>query len=226
MRMLLEGGALAMIAAFTYQFGKSDLMQVIKWILGLALVVALVVVYNLPLVKIKRVYSNYRSAPGLMAKDRVIKDGKKGMQPSLLPFILQIYSEGVDVKFAESMVNSCRGIEANNTLKEISREQGVDPMIRTICLAHLLSRDRLEAWSEITEQDIDSICNSPPHHVVFWKTLLLRNTGYTYRAFNGDVHPVRRRFRKVFHECIDMYEERQLRKKMRNNGIGIPSGQR
>lgn len=141
------------------------------------------------------------------------------MRPELLPYILEIYSSGRDIEFAEAMVGACDNKVGADRLWKFVEDPETAPLVRTICMAHLLNRDELHVWSHITEQDIETIANSMPAHVVHWKTLLLKYTGKSRSALMRDTFPERHKFKALFRECIEIYtlkEQQRIELRERN----------
>jgi hypothetical protein len=173
-----------------------------------------VVIMSNKKLEMKSIFNDYQYSKGRMAKQVHIQRAREIMRPSLLPFALNIYATGQDIEFAEAMVSACQGPKAIEILWEIAQAEDTPPIMRTICLAHLLNRDQLWVWGQITEEDIDTICVAMPAHVVHWKHLLVKYTGKSYRYFRNDTYPERHKFRALFHECIETYEMREERKKL------------
>jgi len=166
--------------------------------------------------EMKAIFNDYQFAKSSWGKELHVDRGRKIMRTSLLPYVLEIYGSGDDIEFAEAMVNACDSKEATDLLWKIAEDPKTKPLIRTICLAHLLNRHQLWVWSEITEQDIDTIATSMPAHVVHWKTLLLRDTGQPRSVFKNDPYPERYKFKALFRQCIETYTlKEQQRKRLR-----------
>lgn len=166
--------------------------------------------------EMRTVYSDYQYAKGSGNKKVHIDRGREVMRPRLIPDMLDIYSSGKDIEFAEAMIDSCRDPKATRRLWEIALADDTDPRVRTICLAHLLNRDELRAWSEITEADIEIISASMPAHVVHWKHLLVKHAGVTHAYLNKDTFPERHKLKATFRRCIEMYRLKEEQREVLN----------
>ena len=73
----------------------------------------------------------------------------------------------------EIQVDRARKIMRPRLIPNVLDEE-TEPLTRTICLAHLLNRNQLRAWTEVIDNDIKIISTSIPAHVVHWKHLLVK----------------------------------------------------
>ncbi|MDF7800199.1 hypothetical protein P4C99_12040 [Pontiellaceae bacterium B1224] len=189
----------------------------IKWIVTIICMIGFVLLMNNKKLEMKSIYNDYLWAKGPWAKGQHVDRGRAIMRPSVLPYILEIYSTGQNIEFPEAMIGACDSDAGTARLWKYVDDPETDEFVRTICMAHLLNRDQLRVWSEITDEDIEFISASMPAHVVHWKTLLLKYTGETQSAFRNDTFPERHKFKALFRECIDMYklkEEQRQQMKM------------
>lgn len=177
----------------------------IKWIITAVFMIVFVLLLNNKKMEMRTVFNDYQYAKGPWNKEVHIERGKKVMRPRLIPLMLDMYADGKDIEFAEAMINSCVDPKATALLWETARDPESDPLVRTICLAHLVNRDELKAWTVITEEDIEVINTSMPAHVVHWKHLLVKNSGVTHAYLNKDTFPERHKFKAVFRQCIESY---------------------
>jgi hypothetical protein len=177
-----------------------------KWIVTFILMVIFVVIMSNKKMEMKAIYNDYQFSKSHVAKRVHVQRGREIMRPSLIPFALDIYATGEDIEFAEAMVAAADSDKATEMLWDIAQAEDTPPIVRTICLAHLLNRDQLWVWGQITDEDIDTICEAMPAHVVHWKHILIKYSGKTHRYFRNDTFPERHKFRALFHECIETYE--------------------
>lgn len=176
-----------------------------KWIATFIMMVIFVFFMTNKKMELQTIFNDYQYSKKPWVKELHVDRGREIMRARLLPYVLDIYSTGRDIEFAAAMVAECDGQEGTARLWKFIEDPKTDPFTRTICMAHLLSRDQLRVWSEITEADIELISASVPAHVVHWKTLLLKYTGGTQAAFKNDTFPERHKFKALFRECIQMY---------------------
>ena len=187
-----------------------------KWIFTFICMIVFVFFMTNKKMEMKTIYNDYQYAKGYWGKEIHIERGREVMRPRLIPFMLEIYSTAQDIEFAEAMINSCDSQKATDLLWEIALHEETEPLVRTISLAHLLNRDELRAWTEITEEDIDVISASMPAHVVHWKHLLVKYVGVTHAYLNKDTFPERHKFKATFRRCIEMYKlKEENRKKLK-----------
>ncbi|MDF7808245.1 hypothetical protein P4E94_12400 [Pontiellaceae bacterium B12219] len=166
--------------------------------------------------EMKAIFNDYQYAKSHVAKRVHVQRGREIMRPSLIPFALEIYATGNDIEFAEAMIASCDSDKATAMLWDIAQAEDTDPLIRTICMAHLLNRDQLWVWGQITDEDIETICGAMPAHVVHWKHILIKYSGKTHRYFKNDTYPERHKFRALFRECIETYEQKEEYRELLN----------
>lgn len=198
----------------------------IKWIITFICMVGFVLLMNNKKLEMKSIFNDYQWAKGPWAKEMHVDRGREIMRPSVLPYVLEIYSTGQNIEFAEAMIGACKSGEGTARLWKFVDDPETDPFVRTICMAHLLNRDQLRVWSEITDADIELISASMPAHVVHWKTLLLKYTGRTQKAFKHDTFPERHKFKALFRECIQMYklkEEQRMQMKVQEPVYELPT---
>lgn len=181
----------------------------IKWIFTLICTILFVLLLTNKKLEMRTVLNDYRYARKPWSKEAQIDRGREIMRPRLIPAMIELYASGRDIEFAEAMIDSSRGPKATERLWQIALADDTEPLQRTICLAHLLNRDELRAWSEITEEDIEVISASMPAHVVHWKHLLVKHAGVTHAYLNKDTFPERHKFKAVFRKCIEMYRVKE-----------------
>ena len=176
-----------------------------KWIITFVLMVGFIFLMNNKKLEMKSIFNDYQFAKGPWAKEMHVDRGREIMRPGLLPFILEIYASGKDLEFSEAMVDACDSKEGTDRLWEFVEDPKTAPLVRTICIAHLLNRNELRVWSLITEQDIETVAASMPAHVVHWKILLFKYTGQPPIFLKNDTFPERHKFKALFRECIQTY---------------------
>ncbi len=184
-----------------------------KWIATFIMMVIFVYFMTNKKMEMNTIFNDYQYAKKPWAKELHVDRARKIMRPRLLPYVLEIYAQGRDIEFSAAMVAACNGPDGIVRLWKFVDAPETDPFTRTICMAHLLNRDQLAVWSEITEADIEVISTSVPAHVVHWKTLLLKHTGGTQAAFKNDTFPERHKFKALFRECIKMYTRKNQQRK-------------
>lgn len=177
----------------------------IKWIFTALCMVIFILLMTNKKMEMKTIFNDYQYSKGYGNKHVHINRGREIMRPRLIPYMLDIYASAKDLEFAEAMIDACQEPKATALLWEIALDEETDQLVRTICLAHLLNRDELRAWTKITNEDIESINRSMPAHVVHWKHLLVKHTGVTHAYLNKDTYPERHKFKATFRECIEMY---------------------
>lgn len=177
-----------------------------KWIITFIMMVLFVLFMTNKKLEMESIFNDYQYVKPPWAKAMHVERGREIMRPRLLPYVLNIYASGQDIEFAEAMVNACESQKGTEALWDIAANPETKPLVRTICLAHLLNRDQLWVWAEITPEDIETISSSMPAHVVHWKTLLLKYSGETQSALKNDTFPERHKFKALFRECIRIYE--------------------
>ncbi len=176
-----------------------------KWIATFIMMVIFCFFMTNKKMEMKTIFNDYQWAKKPWQKEMHVDRGREIMRHQLIPYMLEIYISGRDIEFAEAMIDECDSPEGTALLWKIAEDPETDPFARTICMAHLLNRDQLRVWSEVTEKDIELISASMPAHVVHWKTLLLKYTGRTQSAFKNDTFPERHKFKALFRECIKTY---------------------
>ncbi|QBG49067.1 hypothetical protein EGM51_17295 [Verrucomicrobia bacterium S94] len=185
----------------------------IKWIFtGICMIFFVLLMTNKKM-EMRTIFNDYQYSKGYWNKAIHIERGKEIMRPRLIPYMLEIYASGHDIEFAEAMIDSCQEQKATDLLWEIALNEETKPLVRTICLAHLLNRDELRAWTEITDEDIEVISASMPAHVVHWKHLLVKYVGVTHAYLNKDTFPERHKFKATFRRCIEMYKVKEADRK-------------
>lgn len=188
----------------------------IKWIFTAVCMIIFVLFLTNKKMEMKTIFNDYLYTKGYYNKAAHIERGKEVMRPHLIPYMLEIYASAQDIEFAEAMIDSCKEQKATELLWKIARDENTDSLIRTICLAHLLNRDQLQAWTEITETDIENINTSMPAHVVHWKHLLVKHIGVTHAYLNKDTYPERHKFKATFRRCIQTYKQKEAERKKIN----------
>ena len=138
------------------------------------------------------------------------------MRPRLIPYMLEVYSSGQDIEFAEAMIDACDSPKATERIWSIALNEQTQPLVRTICLAHLLNRNQLQAWTEVTDEDIEVISASMPAHVVHWKHLLVKYLGITHAYLNKDTFPERHKFKAAMRQCREQYTVQEAYRKKLN----------
>jgi hypothetical protein len=192
----------------------------IKWIFTFICMVGFVLLMNNKTMEMKTIYNDYQYCKGPWNKEMNVNRGREIMKPRLIPYILDIYSSGQNIEFAEAMIDECDSQKATERLWKIARDEETQPLTRTICLAHLLNRDQLRAWAEMTDEDIEVISASMMAHVVHWKHLLVKHLGLTHSHFNKDTFPERHKFKAAMRQCIQQYsiKEQSRQKQNQQNG--------
>ncbi|MEI6891918.1 MAG: hypothetical protein V5783_07080 [Pontiella sp.] len=176
-----------------------------KWIFTFICMIGFILLMTNKTMEMKTILNDYQYCKGPTNKEKNIERGRAIMKPKLLPYILEIYTAGYDIAFAEAMVGACDSPKATEKLWEIAHAEETPPLTRTISLAHLLNRNQLRAWSEVTPEDIEVISASMPAHVVHWKHLLVKNLGLTHAYLNKDTFPERHKFKAAMRKCIQQY---------------------
>lgn len=185
----------------------------IKWIFTAVCMVVFILFMTNKKMEMKTIFNDYQYSKTYWGKKVHIDRGREIMRPSLIPYMLEVYASAQDIEFAEAMIDACQEQKATDLLWEIALDDETDQLVRTICLAHLLNRDELRAWTEITEEDIESISMSMPAHVVHWKHLLVKYVGVTHAYLNKDTFPERHKFKATFRKCIEMYKVKEQHRK-------------
>jgi hypothetical protein len=185
----------------------------IKWIFTFICMIGFVLLMTNKKMEMKTIFNDYQYAKGPWKKEIHVDRAREIMRPRLIPYMLEIYSSGQNIEFAEAMLDACQGPKATERLWEIALTQETEPLVRTICLAHLLNRDQLRAWSEVTDEDIEVISASMPAHVVHWKHLLVKHLGLTYVYLNKDTFPERHKFKAAMRQCKEQYSVREDQRK-------------
>ena len=186
-----------------------------KWIFMFLCMIIFVLILTNKRLEMRTVYNDYQYAKGSGNKKVHVERGRETMRPRLIPYMLDIYSSGKDIEFAEAMIDACRDPKATHRLWEIALADDTDPQVRTICLAQLLNRGELRVWSEITEEDIEVINTSMPAHVIHWKHLLVKHADVTHAYLNKDTFPERHKFKATF-RCIEMYQLKEEQRESLN----------
>ena len=186
-----------------------------KWIFTLICMIGFVLLMNNKTMEMKTIFNDYQYCKGPWKKEQHVDRAREVMKPRLIPYILDIYTSGQDIEFAEAMIDACDSQKGTERLWEIALNEKTHPFTRTICLAHLLNRDQLRAWTEVTNEDIEVISASMPAHVVHWKHLLVKYLGLTHSYFNKDTFPERHKFKAAMRQCIQQYTvKEEYRKKI------------
>ncbi|MDF7824146.1 hypothetical protein P4B35_08995 [Pontiellaceae bacterium B12227] len=191
-----------------------------KWIFTFICMVGFVLLMTNKKMEMKTIFNDYQYCKGPWNKELHVDRAREIMRPRLIPYILEIYTSGQDIEFAEAMIDACDSQKGTDYLWEIALDDETPQLTRTICLAHLLNRDQLRAWTEITEEDIESINTSMPAHVVHWKHLLVKYLGLTHAYLNKDTFPERHKFKAAMRKCIQQYSvQEEYRKKITESQI-------
>ena len=134
----------------------------IKWIFTLICMIGFVLLMTNKTMEMKTLFNDYQYCKGPWNKEQHVDRAREIMKPQLIPYILEIYTTGHDIEFAEAMINACDSQKGTDRLWAIALDEKTQPFTRTICLAHLLNRDQLRAWAEVTNEDIEVISASMP----------------------------------------------------------------